>query len=554
MWWWLAACEPARLSIDDAGFVEAPPAPPPPLDLVLDGPAPGAFAGDAPVAVAGRTTDAGDVVTIEGEVVPVADDGSFVAELPIVGDVRVITVTSTRGDETVTRRRTVYAGPDPRDSWPGALEIRLTPAGLDQLTVGVEEAVDAVDLPNLFADLIPPTGLSGFTFVAQEGTADPAVVDLSPRDGELFFGIRLPNFVIRFDASAPLLPPVPVVLGVEELAIGAVLTLTSNGDEVLLDVADTDVELRGPILELAGLDPGLVPLLTGGLLAVVGEVIEGALDLGLVAFDELVVPGGTLKTSALGFPLALSLDGVGVDEDGVVAALGVGLGAPAVAEAHRPERAEGPPGTDVLVSLHEGLLGALVSSDLLAALDLGTLELPGFLGEIVALPLSALPGGGELPADRTGTCVTIGLPTGGVGRVRGGLEPFATLILPDLRLDAAVTTPSARCSPWLSAELAVAADLDARGSALVVDLAVADGAVLDYAAEGSWTESEVVLGLGGLIDAVSTLLGSSLAIDLADLLDPEALGGTPAITSSVRPRDERGEPIPGVVVLGLTIE
>jgi hypothetical protein len=551
---WLAGCGRGELLIDD-GTPPAPPVEPPPLALELTSPAQGAFAGDAPVVVSGRTTSAFDVVTVEGEVVPVATDGSFRTEVPVTGDVRVITVTSARGEETTDRRRTVYAGDDPRDSWPGALVARVTPSGLDQLTVGVAEQVDAADLPAVLAAAIPPVLLGGFTFASTSGTAGPADVVLAPDGDDLFFGVGWTDFRIAFDASAPLLPAVPVVFGVDELRIGATLALDLADDAVTLDIVDTNVELSGPILEFAGIDAGLLAFLTGGLVSAVGSALELALDLGVVPFAELALPATTLETEALGFPLALSLDQVDVDADGVAAVLGVELGGvAAVGSPHLPGVAEAPPRTDFLLSVHEGLIGALLSGDVLAAFDLGTLELPGILGEVVALPLLALPGGGELPADRTGMCITVGLPTSGVGRVHGGLEPFATLILPDLTIEAQVSTPAGACLPWLAAELAVAADLDARGSSIAIDLAVSDGAVLDYVVEGEWAEDEVIAGLGGLIDAVSVLLGSSLAIDLSTLVDPALLGGTPAITSSRAARDARGNEVPGVVVLGLTLE
>lgn len=552
---WLVGCGPGQLFIEDGTPPELPP-PPPPLALTLDAPADGAFAGAEPVVVSGRTSHPTDVVTVEGEVVAVAEDGSFSVELPAPAEVRVVTVATARGDETIARRRTVFGGPDPRESWPGAVPVRLTPAGLEQLTVGVEASVQALDLPGLLASLIPPASISGFTFAVREGTSDPAEVALIPQDGALFLGIGLPNFRIVFDASAILLPPVEVVLGMEELRIGAALALGTGADGALtLDVVDTDVELRRPILEFAGIDADLLSFLTGGLLTLVGDVLEVALDAGLIAFDELILPVGEVSTEALGFPLTLSLDALQVDDDGVGALLGVDIGgAPAVATPHLPGVAEGPPGTDVLVALHEGLLGALLSGDVLSALDLGTLELPGFLGEVIAVPLTALPGGGELPADRTGMCVTLGLPTRGVGRVQSGLEPFATLILPDLSLEAAVSTPAASCEPWLTASLALAADLSADGSAIRVGLRVADGAVEDYAAAGEWTETEVVAGLGGLIDAVGVLLGSSLAIDLADLIDPSLLGGALSIDAARRAQDDAGREVPGVVVLSLRVE
>ena len=83
---------------------------------------------------------------------------------------------------------------------------------------------------------------------------------------------------------------------------------------------------------------------------------------------------------------------------GKVKMLGIGSAKRLPQVADVPTLAEGGPGAAFELALHEGLLGGLLSGDLLAALDLGTIELPGFLGEIVALPLANLPGGPRPPA------------------------------------------------------------------------------------------------------------------------------------------------------------
>lgn len=544
----LSACGDARLRIDDPTPTgSTPPGPPPPLALVVDAPADRSFAGDDAVEVVGHTSDAHDVVTVEGRAVEVAADGSFSAPVTFDGDLVVLTVTTTRGDEVLVEHRTVYAGVDPRQTWPGAVPVLVTADGLARLAAPLGAQVDALDLPGTLAALLPPFNVSVFRVDATGGTAAPAEVALVPHEGELFLGVGLPDAELVFEAAVPPLPGVPITLSMDELQLGATLSVAGDAAGVALDVVDTDVALDGPSLDLGGLDLGPLDLVLGLVLGVVEAGLGALLD--LVPFADFVLPGGSLQTDALGFPLELSVEGVDVTPDGVSALLGVALGAPAVVAPPALSVDDAPPHTDFLVAVPEGLLGALASSDVLSALDLGTITLPGLLGEVIALPLAQLPGGSALPADRTAMCVTVGLPSGGVGRVRDGLDPVAVLLLPDLGLEVGVSTPTTYCEPWLSAELAISAGLVADGSRLVIDLEVVDGAVRSYATDQAWAEDDVVGGLDGLVGAVSGLLGSSLAIDLADLVDPAVLGGTPTL-SSARLRADA----PGVVFLGLTVE
>ena len=175
----------------------------------------------------------------------------------------------------------------------------------------------------------------------------------------------------------------------------------------------------------------------------------------------------------------------------------------------------------------------------------------------MALPLSGLPGGGLLPADRTGVCVSLDLGDHRLARLYPSLRPLGAMILPDVTLSVQVSTPEQACAPWLDASLALVGDLSAtEGTRVGIDLDVVDGAVLSYAA-GEYPEDDMVDGLGGLLGAVLGLAGGSLEIDLADLFGgseaTDGLAMTPRLLEATSVPDADGAPIDGLVVLPVSL-
>jgi len=144
-------------------------------------------------------------------------------------------------------------------------------------------------------------------------------------------------------------------------------------------------------------------------------------------------------------------------------------------------------------------------------------------------------------------------------RLADGLDPMATVVLPEVVLDIGVSVPGDSCMHWLDATIAMEADLAVTsGTALGFDLRIVDGTVDHYATTDDWDEREVIDGLGTLIDAATSLLGSSLQLDLLDLLgglgELDALGEVqPRLVDQQPVVTQRGEVVPGLKILSVSI-
>jgi hypothetical protein len=385
--------------------------------------------------------------------------------------------------------------------------------------------------------------------------------------------IRVEEAWLGFDIDSDLTGPLPLDVGLDHIELGATagVALDEQG-QLVLSVSDTRVDLSTPHLSIAGIEATFLSGLGQGLADVLAAALEGVLDglagplLGDLGLGSLA----SFEVDMLGTPLTIELGDVATDLDGIGAVLGVGLGTvPAdPTGVTLPTAAQAGPRADLAVTVHEGLFQLLLESDLLALLE-QDLELNGLLGEVIGLPVTALPGGHLAPADRTGWCLSVVPGEARAARLQDGTRPLAKLLLPDLILDVGVSTPAARCAPWLEASLELELMLELTGgTALGLDLQVRDGTVLAYTPEGDWPEAEIVDGLGGLLDASIGLLGGAFELDLADLLGGGILGtttgtgtGTGLPLGELAPRildnepvlDEHGVPVPGLYVLTLSL-
>lgn len=498
--------------------------PHPPLELVVDAPAYGAFLADRPIEVRGRVTDPTATVWVEGREVNVGTDGTFRVFLPVGGPYRVVDVEAANPERHLRERRPVFAGEDPLQAWPGALTLRVPPSGLDAI---------AKDLGPLIDDLV-----GGFF-------SNPAQVALRPGDDGLKLLVRLGEAVFSFEVAG-----FQVTLGIEEVVLGATVLPEVNDDGMLaLSLTDSTLVIGDPILQAGGLDPLVLEQWLGNLLGSASGFLEGLID-GLIAGLGSIPLGGPVafETDLLGTRLALSVDRLWTDPEGIGGSLGMALGdapAPAV-EIPAPRASVGYGRADLALGLHEGLFQLLLTSELLALLE-QDLELGGIFANILALTVTSLPGGHAAPA-ADAWCVKVTPGTARAARLQGGTAPLARLYLPDLQFKLGYSDPLVSCKDWLVASLELEVDVALReGTRLDIGLHVADGAVLSYGTPAMWDEQEVVAGLGGLLENLVDLMGGQLELDLGELfggLGGDGTGGSLPL-GDLQPRVIASEPILG---------
>src|SRR5690606_36438797 len=135
----------------------------PDLDLRLDEPTYGEFAGAGPARVAGTVQPPEAVVRGEGQVVEVQADGRFEDLLPIARPYRIFEVTAEGYQgQRVDHRYPVFQGFDPLETWPGAVTLRLTRSGLDGLARMLESTLVEL-LGGLGTGALQPIEVGGFT-------------------------------------------------------------------------------------------------------------------------------------------------------------------------------------------------------------------------------------------------------------------------------------------------------------------------------------------------------------------------------------------------------
>ena len=562
MLWFLLACQPGGV------LAEQPPAPAPPeepapvpLELTVDSPAHLSFVGERAV-VTGQVTRPDAWVWVEGRRASVGGDGRFHVEIDVDALQRVIDSEASAPDQPhLQERRTVIAGHDPAETWPGAVSMRFTNTGVDHLAEVVGDLVTDLDLAGQLAAVLPDLAIGGFTATALGIDHWPAVTTMTSTTDGIELLVEVPEVVLRYDVvSGTVLGDGIVEIGVERISLGATLDPVIDTNGVLaLAITDATIDLADPILTLGGLTVPALESLAGTVVTGLGDLLEGLID-GLIGGIGQISLFGPIAFEAdlFGTPLSLSVDRLGSDNQGVAALIGVDLGIPATTGIAVPTADQAGFRSDLAVALHEGVFQPLLQSDLLDLLQ-QDLELDGIFGDILGLPIKNLPGGDAVPEDHTGWCLGVSLGEGSLVRLRDGIDPMATVVLPEVVVDIGVDVPGDNCMHWLDATLAVEADLGiTSGTALGLGLRVVDGSVDYYATDESWDEREVVEGLGGLLDTATSLLGATFELDLLDLIgglgDTGALGDvSPRILDSQPIVTEAGESVEGLKLLTVSV-
>ena len=538
----LAACQGSGIfQLDGAPVAERPP-----LSLAITTPSTTAFVGGDTTLVSGTVTPTDALVWVEGRAVNVGLDGAFSVELPLRGPYRIIDIEAADGRTSVREIRTALAGSDPLAAWPGAVSVVLTPTGLVRAVGDLGVLVDSLGWSTLIADTIPGVTVSHL----------PTSGGVTATDSGLDFDVTIRGLELTADLLGT-----PVTLGWDTVELGL--------------LADVDVDTSGllalsfgePVLTLGELNvdafdidiPLLEDLIDGGLDGLT-ELLVGIIDL-VVTGLELPVPLPLdLDLDLLGTSVSTSVAAADVTSEGVVLVLGVGIDGPpgdagAVAV---PPPDPWHPDADLLVGVHEGLFQLVLASDLLDLVDLDSLQLDGFLANILTLPLQGLPGGAILP-EADGWCIGVDPGEARVARMPGGTAPLAALYLPELAVDIGYSTSTAQCQPWLQATIATEILLIVEDKTRIgVDLVVADGTVTYYASELPWDEDGVVSGLGNILETVLDLLGGSLDFDLSDLAGTGASTGllpalAPAVLESEPLFGPDGRPLDGLHGITLSL-
>jgi hypothetical protein len=513
------------------------------------------------VTVAGNVTDPNAIVWVEGQRVQVGSAGAFRVTVPVSGLQRTIDVEAAHPDVHLRQRIPVLSGSDPLETWPGALTMRFTPTGVDHLAELVEEQIVLLDIVGQLSAALPDISVGGFSATSKGISHWPIQTTMVPGPDGLDLQISVRNLELAYEVvSGTFLGDGDVVLGFDTLVLGLTVEPSIDSTGILaLEVTDTVLTLSDPTFSLGGSSsPALETLLNGAIGGVVG-FLEGALDGIVSSFGRIELLGPiNFDFDLLGTPIGLSVDNLATDDEGIAAVIGVDLGTGAQSTLRVPSVAEVGPRPDLAIAVHEGLFQPLLASDILDLLE-QDIQLGGLFGEILGAPIQALPGGTDVPEERDGWCIALSVGEGRIVRMGDGIAPLATIVLPEVHVDVGISTPTEQCMDWLDLTLALEADLAVTsGTKLGIDLRVVDGAVDAYATTDDWEEQGVVEGLGSLISALTTLLGGSLEIDLADLLGGTGATGALAglnltILDSIPAENLDGEPIEGLRMITLSL-
>ena len=555
----------------DQGFVSAE------LELEVLSPTYGQFLGDDSALVTGRVNHPGAVVTVEGVEIQTGEDGVFSVEVAPDGPYRNIDVVATLGGQSLRERIPVFRGHDPLETWPGGISIRVLQPGLDAMGERLGATIDDLGWADQIASALPEVDLGWLVLTPLGVEADPTTVDLAGADGGLTTAITLHGVGLVYDASFDVLGLTwssELLLGFETVSIGALAIPAVDDDGMLtLTLTDSTVDLDDVQIELDGVDA----LILEWVFDAVGQYVTEPFAelLGGFVTDSLgtLALGGPFEfeTSLLDTSVAVALDDVYGEVDGLGAGLGMALGSEASLDdlgdldlaAPRADQV-GDQQAQVAIALHEGLFQTLLSSTLLDMLT-QEMDLSGTLGDLMATGITSLPGGEDAP-DGDGWCIALDPGTARVARLQEGTAPLAYLYLPDLRFNVGILDGSS-CDDWLTASLALEIGLVVEdGTKLSMDIAVPDGAVLYYGADAGWDEAEVVDGLASYLQTILALVGGALSFDLADILGGLGdMGGggdvltpllgdlAPEITGSDALLDDSGAPIEGLYAVSLTL-
>ncbi len=539
----------------------------PDLAFAVTSPTYGAFAGKGPMIVTGTVGTPDAVVLVEGTPATIAADGTWTARVPYDRAWRNIDIEASYRDEAATARIPTFAGFDPVESWPGALTLRLTGAGLEGIGSLLGGLVDSFLTEESLAELIPPIEQDGISGQLTGFEAAPVEVALTPTADALEIGFALRDVLLVFDLTFQIggqPQTVPVGLGIEEAALSLSLGLDVADDGTpMLAIGDLVIDLSVPTLAFGQAD-----------LSWIADLLNGTVDLGQLLTDALAqglgngnaIPlGGPIafEQDLLGTPLSLRLDDLATDSQGLGVKLGLGLGTPIPDDlgAIPFPVGTGTPAPDLSVGLHDGVLQGLLTSDLLDLLE-QDIQLPGLPGELLGNLVRSLPGGDQAP-ESAGWCLQ--LTPGDARLARFGRSMEASLVniyLPDATLTFATIPPgSSSCEPWLTAGLALQVGVGLDGTALDLDIQAPEGTIYQYGAEGyedPEQEERVISQLAGQLQGLLNLLGG-LGGDLLDLgsLLGDLGGDIPldglslAIRHQGQAKDASGQAIEGMSEIGI---
>ncbi|MFT4978318.1 MAG: hypothetical protein ACI8S6_004226 [Myxococcota bacterium] len=495
-----------------------------PASFSLTSPEYGAFLGDEDILVAGIASPPGTTVIINDQAVASGEDGTFSMTMPVDGPYRIVEVLA--GDQR--ERVPVFSGHDPEDTWPGGISARLLPAGLTRIGTELGGVIDSTGWADLLGDSLPSVSGDGYSILPDGIVHDATVVVLEGTDGGVDTAISLRNVGIEYTIGVDVFgttleAPMSLIFG--EIALGAVAVPALDSDGIItLELTDPSLVLDSPDVTISILEgwvlEWILELVSDWIIEPLTDLL---LDFVLAEFGVLEL-GGPLafETDLLGTALSMVLADIGGDYDGVRAGLAVGIGEPAseTFTVAMPTAEEGDD-SHAALGVHEGLIDVMLSSQLLGMLD-QQLDLAGSFGDIIGAGVAQLPGGSDIP-DGDGWCFSIDPGTATVARMQASVAPLAVLYIPDLVVEFGIQQGSS-CEDWLVASLATEVQLNIEdGSALGIDLVVAEGAILYYGAD-DWNEDEVVAGLGDYVGTLIGFLGGAFSLDLADLL-----GGTELI-------------------------
>lgn len=503
------------------------------LELELTSPTYGDFLGEEDIVVTGRAAPAWAVVTVEGEVVELDDEGNFSLSLPVGGPYNIVEVEASFGGASLRERVPVFSGHNPEETWPGAATGRFTPAGLEKLGEGLGAYIDSLGWEAQIESVLPSYEGDYVDLIPDGISHDGTVIDMEPTPDGLEVGIVMANLALNYTADIHAFGYSDTIsIGFTEIYFGATMVPELDADGIIvltatdavLDMGDAEFQilfLDGWILEW------VVDLLGDYILEPLTDLVLGLL------LDQLgtIELGGpfAFEYDLMGTPMSAALSDLYTDYEGLGVGLGIGIGESADMEPPEiPTPGEDAPtadGAHAAFALHEGLFQVLLQDSLIGMLE-QDLQLGSPYGDLIGAGITGLPGGDEAP-DADGWCLAIDPGEAYVVRMQEGVSPIAVAYLPDFQLEVGTMDSSGDCDDWLETSLALELGiLIENGAELGFDMKIAEGAVLEYGAE-DWEEDEVIEGLAdwfeGLAPTLLSLLGGSLDLDINSLLGE--LGG-----------------------------
>lgn len=551
----------AVVGCDQTGVLDETPIPP--LDLVVEHPVYAEFGGTGDLRVAGTVGNLEALVLVEGEVVPVADDGTWEAFVPYDRAWRNIDIEASAYEEAESLRIPTFAGLDPAESWPGAVTLRLTETGFDGIGLLLGGLVDGLLTEDAIAGIIPPIQQDGFSLSITGFEADPTEVMLEPDGDELLASFTLREVVLELTITVqlgqdPLV--VPATLGIERagLTLPVGVRVRDDGTPVITP-GEPAVELTVPTLSLGDADLSWISDLINGAVDL-GEVLSNAVRQGLGGLGPIPLGGPiAFEQDLLGTPLSLRLDDLRTDPDGLGIKLGLGLGQPIPDDlgAIPFPSGQGDPPPDLAAGVHDGVLQSLLQSDLLDLLQ-QDISLPGAPGQLLGNIVTQLPGGDQAPSNN-GWCLNLNPGEARLARFgRAEGQSLVNIYLPDATLRfSTIPLGGSGCETWLEANLALAVGVGLDGTELDLQIDAPEGILTYYGAPGYESPEQmerVVSQLGSRLSGLLNLLGGlgGSLLDLDSLLGDLGVDGLSIAVRDLSPAlDVNGQPIEGMSEIGI---